>query len=131
MRVLPDQPGVVRGAEDAGTSTTSTMKTHTVINIATCLLFSAIELVQELSEYLAVRYASTFHVERDIEPKTDEKRFVERGWAGAPPIKSITNLALGVTYELNKNAEDMMKVAALLSACIWSSVVVAILTLMP
>ncbi|KIM83882.1 hypothetical protein PILCRDRAFT_6759 [Piloderma croceum F 1598] len=92
VRVLPDQPGVVHGAGDA-----------------------VIELVQELSEYLAVRYPSTFRIERDVESKTNEKRLIERGWGGALPVKSITNIFLGVTYELNENAEDMMRVAALLT----------------
>ena len=78
--------------------------------------YSVIELVQELAEYLVARYPSTFHIERDTDHGTCEERFVTKGWSGASPIKSIANIPLGVTYELNENAEDMMKVAALLSA---------------
>lgn len=63
-----------------------------------------------------MRYPSTFHVERDTEYGTREEKFVTKGWGGASPIKSIANIPLGVTYELNEDAEDMMRVAALLSA---------------
>jgi hypothetical protein len=45
---------------------------------------------------------------------------VKNGWGGAPPIKSITNIPLGDTYELNEDPEDMIKVAALLSVNFWS-----------
>lgn len=74
----------------------------------------ALELVQELAEYLSVRYPTTFCIQRWCESDLNTKRFVERGWGGAPPIKSVTIAPLGVTYELNENAEDMMRVAALL-----------------
>ena len=79
-------------------------------------VLSVIELVQELAEYLVVRYPSTFHIERHTEYGTCEEKFVTKGWGGASPIKSIANIPLGVTYELNEDAEDMMRVAALLSA---------------
>lgn len=74
----------------------------------------ALELVQELAEYLAVRYPSTFRLKRHLESDAANKSFVEAGWGGAPPVKSVTIVPLRVTYELNENAEDMMKVAALL-----------------
>jgi hypothetical protein len=79
-------------------------------------VLSVLELVQELAEYLAVRYPSTFHIERHIDSESNEATFVAKGWGGTPPVKAITNIPLGVTYKLNEDAEDMMRVAGLLSA---------------
>ena len=76
--------------------------------------FPVLELVQELAEYLSARYPCTFRIERMIRYET-KKRSLEKGWDGRSPIKSITCVPLEVTYELNEDAEDMMKVAALLS----------------
>ncbi|KAF7978334.1 hypothetical protein HWV62_963 [Athelia sp. TMB] len=73
-----------------------------------------LELVQELAEYLSVRYPETFRITRHVQADVDPKSFVQEGWEGQPPVKSVTIVPQGVTYELNQNAEDMMKVAALL-----------------
>ena len=77
--------------------------------------YLALELVQELSEYLSQRYPKTFRIERCPISEDAQKKFVKKGWGSVPPVKSITITPLGVTYELNENAHDMMQVAALLS----------------
>lgn len=77
-------------------------------------LFPVLELVQELAEYLSLRYPSTFRVERHRESNRDRKSYIAKGWAGAPAIKSITVVPLGLTHELNENEADMMRVCALL-----------------
>ena len=77
--------------------------------------YLALELVQELSEYLAQRYPKTFQIERCPISEDTRKRFVKKGWGDAPPVKSITIIPLRVTYELNENAHEMLQVAALLS----------------
>jgi len=74
----------------------------------------ALELVQELAEYLALRYPSTFHIERHPESDNNGKRYIMNGWAGAPSVKSVTVVPLGLTYDLNEDEDDMMRVAALL-----------------
>lgn len=78
------------------------------------VIFAALELVQELAEYLSARYPDTFQVERHIQADVDPKSFIQKGWGAKPPVKSVTIAPLAVTYQLNQNAEDMMKVAALL-----------------
>ncbi|KZP13099.1 hypothetical protein FIBSPDRAFT_141100 [Athelia psychrophila] len=91
VRIVPGRPGLVCGGGHA-----------------------ALELVQELSEYLSARYPTTFQIERHAQADVDPKSYVQQGWDGKPPVKSVTIAPMGVTYQLNQNAEDMMKVAGLL-----------------
>jgi hypothetical protein len=84
------------------------------MNFPLLFLFPVLELVQELAEYLCLRYPSTFRIERYPESGSSNKRFLAKGWAGAAAIKSITVVPLGLTYDLNENEGDMMKVCALL-----------------
>jgi len=89
LRILQDRPGIVRGAQDA-----------------------VLELVQELAEYLAVRYPSTFRIERYT--KCETNKIMKEGCGGELPVRLITIIPLGVTYALNEDANDMIRVSALL-----------------
>ncbi|KAF7433485.1 hypothetical protein PC9H_005438 [Pleurotus ostreatus] len=91
---------------------------------------AAIELVHELAEYLIRRYPATFRVTRhtssyiaSLSDSPRKKGRLDYGWDGAPAIKEITVVPLGVTYDLPLPVDDesafgiaerAMKVAALL-----------------
>ncbi|KAL0949821.1 hypothetical protein HGRIS_009857 [Hohenbuehelia grisea] len=63
---------------------------------------AAIELVHELSEYLTRRYPTIYQIIRhDAEGHTEyDKRRHAPGWGGAAPVKQVSVLPLGVTYDM-------------------------------
>ncbi|KAF4574570.1 hypothetical protein EYR36_005917 [Pleurotus pulmonarius] len=74
---------------------------------------AAIELVHELAEYLIRRYPATFRVTRhtsnyiaSLSHSPRKKGRLDYGWDGAPAIKEITVVPLGVTYDLPLPVED-------------------------
>lgn len=96
IRVLPETPGKVASGKDA-----------------------AIELLHELAEYLSRRYPKVYHVERHtLTPPVAQGQ--GHGWEGAPPIRKVTVVPLGVTYDLPLTAPDVdtaekaLEIAALL-----------------
>lgn len=81
---------------------------------------AAVELVHELAEYLSRRYPKDFSVVRH-----SQRFFIgvycDWGWEGAPPIKTVTILSLGISYDLplsvqdgSRAAERAMEIAGLL-----------------
>ncbi|KAG9219533.1 hypothetical protein CCMSSC00406_0009772 [Pleurotus cornucopiae] len=74
---------------------------------------AAIELVHELAEYLIRRYPATFRVTRhtsnyiaSLSDSPRKKGRLDYGWDGAPAIKEITVIPLGVTYDLPLPVDD-------------------------
>ncbi|GLB33456.1 putative protein of unknown function (DUF3445) [Lyophyllum shimeji] len=79
IRVLPDNPGIVGSGADA-----------------------AIETIHELAEYLSRRFPTTFKVERHASNQVSS----QKGWGGAPPIKSIQIIPLRKSYDLPLDVND-------------------------
>ncbi|EAU84944.1 hypothetical protein CC1G_00463 [Coprinopsis cinerea okayama7 len=82
---------------------------------------AAIELVHELAAFIAARYPCNFVISRherqaldDLKPDSitlpqrasSTSRYCDWGWDGACPIKSITCVSSGITYELPLHVED-------------------------
>ena len=72
---------------------------------------TAVELVQDLSEYLSRRFPTVYTVVRHNATTSGKDR---SGWYGRALVKQITILPLGKTYDLDD--EDPMVVAASLCA---------------
>ncbi|KAF8803724.1 hypothetical protein BYT27DRAFT_7109166 [Phlegmacium glaucopus] len=100
VRVLGDDanPGIVRGGAEA-----------------------AVELVHELAEYLSRRYPKDFSIVRHPQRFPAGTLFCDWGWEGEPPIKTVTMVSLGISYDLplsvqdgSQAAEKAMEIAGLL-----------------
>jgi len=83
--------------------------------------YTAVELVHELAEYLVRRYPKDFSVVRHSHRFRTGTVFCDWGWEGAPPIKTVTMLSLGLSYDLplsvqdgNRAGERAMEIAGLL-----------------
>lgn len=70
-------------------------------------------MVHELAEYLIRRYPATFRVSRhtssyitSLSGSPRKKGRLDYGWDGAPAIKEITVIPLGVTYDLPLPVDD-------------------------
>ncbi len=70
-------------------------------------------MVHELAEYLIRRYPATFRVTRhtsnyitSLSDSPRKKGRLDYGWGGAPAIKEITVVPLGVTYDLPLPVDD-------------------------
>lgn len=83
IQVLPTTPGLVGGGHGA-----------------------AVELVQEMAEYLSRRFPTTYSVKRR-DPETDGS-----GWYGLSSIKEITIIPAGRTYVVDE--EEPMALAGIL-----------------
>lgn len=59
------------------------------------VIFAALELVQELAEYLSARYPDTFQVERHIQADVDPKSFIQKGWGRKTTCKVRNNSSSG------------------------------------
>jgi len=100
VRVFGDDanPGIVKGGAEA-----------------------AVELVHELAEYLSRRYPKDFSVVRHSQRLSAGAVYCDWGWEEAPPIKTVTMLSLGISYDLplsvqdgSRAAERAMEIAGLL-----------------
>lgn len=63
-------------------------------------------MVHELAEYLSRRYPRDFSVVRHSQRFPPGTLFCDWGWEGALPIKTVTMLSLGVSYDLPLSVED-------------------------
>ena len=79
---------------------------ETIIILLISSLYTARELVHELSEYLSARYPTVYSVTRHLH------RSLDYGWQGKGQISNITIIPLGKTYNLDE--EDSMSIAGLL-----------------
>ena len=62
--------------------------------------------MHELAEYLTRRYPKNFSVVRHSKRFPTGTSFCDWGWEGAPPIKTVTMLPLGVSYDLPLSVHD-------------------------
>jgi hypothetical protein len=68
--------------------------------------YTAVELVHELAEYLVRRHPKDFSVVRHSHRFRTGTVFCDWGWEGAPPIKTVTMLSLGLCYDLPLSVQD-------------------------
>ena len=62
--------------------------------------------MHELAEYLSRRYPIDFSVVRHSQRFPAGTAFCDWGWEGAPPIKTVTILSLGESYDLPLSVHD-------------------------
>ena len=100
VQTLPATPGLVDSGHAAGECI------HCVALTPFIDIVLAAELVQELAEYLSLRFPAVYSVVRHDAEKDAS------GWYGQSSIKEVTILPLQKTYKLSD--EDPMVIAALL-----------------
>ena len=103
IQTLSATPGLVDSGHAAGEYRARSWDCGHTIDIHA---LTAAELVQELAEYLDLRFPAVYSVVRHGREKDAS------GWYGQPSIKEVTILPLQKTYKLGE--EDPMVVAALL-----------------
>ena len=69
------------------------------------VLYTAVELVHELAEYLSRRYPKDFSVVRHSQ-RIHSETFCDWGWEGAPPINTVAMHSLGLSYDLPLSVQD-------------------------
>ena len=101
------KPGIVKGGGEAGKIHLFTPFVSIDVMFAPLVInYTAVELVHELAEYLSRRYPKDFSVVRHSQRFHSGTLFCDWGWEGAPPIKTVTMNALGLSYDLPLSVQD-------------------------